>query len=105
LRPPGGYEPRSERLYPALLAALIAQGTNLGIAAIGQSAEAISVDTLQHVSRWFLREDTINAANAALVNFHHQLPISRIWGEGIASSSYGQRSGIQQSSLLAAEEI
>jgi TnpA family transposase len=100
-RPLGGYEPRSERLYPALLAALIAHGTNLGIAAMGQSAEGISVDTLQHVSRWFLREDTINAANAALVNFHHQLPISRIWGEGIASSSDGQRFGIQQSSLLA----
>ena len=56
---------------------------------------------LQHVSRWFLREDTIKAANAALVNFHHQLPISRVWGEGIASSSDGQRFGIQQSSLLA----
>ena len=84
-----------------MLAALIAHGTNLGIAAMGQSAEGISVDMLQHVSRWFLREDTINAANAVLVNFHHQLPISRIWGEGIASSSDGQRFGIQQSSLLA----
>ena len=100
-RPLGGYEPRSERLYPALLAALIAHGTNLGIAAMGQSAQGITVDMLQHVTRWFLREDTIKAANAALVNFHHQLPISRVWGEGIASSSDGQRFGIQQSSLLA----
>lgn len=100
-RPLGGYEPRSERLYPALLATLIAHGTNLGIAAMGQSAQGITVDMLQHVSRWFLREDTIQAANAALVNFHHQLPLSRIWGEGIASSSDGQRFGIQQSSLLA----
>jgi TnpA family transposase len=100
-RPLGGYEPRSERLYPALLAALIAHGTNLGIAAMGQSAQGISVDMLQHVTRWFLREDTIKAANAALVNFHHQLPLSRVWGEGLASSSDGQRFGIQQSSLLA----
>jgi TnpA family transposase len=100
-RPLGGYEPRSERVYPALLAALIAHGTNLGIAAMGQSAEGITVDTLQHVTRWFLREDTIKAANAALIHFHHQLPISRIWGEGIVSSSDGQRFGIQQSSLLA----
>jgi TnpA family transposase len=99
-RPLGGYEPRSERLYPALLAALIAHGTNLGIAAMGQSAQGITVDMLQHVTRWFLREDTIKAANAALVNFHHQLPISRTWGEGIASSSDGQRFGIQASSLL-----
>ena len=98
-RPLGGYEPRSERLYPALLATLIAHGTNLGIAAMGQSAQGITVDMLQHVTRWFLREDTIKAANAALVNFHHH--ISRVWGEGIASSSDGQRFGIQQSSLLA----
>lgn len=100
-RPLGGYEPRSERLYPALMAALIAHGTNLGIAAMGQSAQGITVDMLQHVTRWFLREDTIKAANAALIDFHHQLPISRVWGEGIASSSDGQRFGIQQSSLLA----
>jgi hypothetical protein len=100
-RPLGGYEPRSERLYPALLTTLIAHGTNLGIAGMGQSAQGITVDMLQHVTRWFLREDTIKAANAALVNFHHQLPISRVWGEGIASSSDGQRFGIQQSSLLA----
>jgi mRNA-degrading endonuclease toxin of MazEF toxin-antitoxin module len=84
-----------------LLAALIAHGTNLGIAAMGQSAQGITVDALQHVTRWFLREDTIKAANAALINFHHQLPISRVWGEGVASSSDGQRFGIQQSSLLA----
>jgi TnpA family transposase len=100
-RPLGGYEPRAERLYPALLAALIAHGTNLGIAAMGQSAQGITVDMLQHVSRWFLREDTIKVANATLVNFHHQLPISGVWGEGIASSSDGQRFGVQQSSLLA----
>jgi len=100
-RPLGGYEPRSERLYPALLAALIAHGTNLGIAAMGQSAQEITVDMLQHVTQWFLREDTIKAANAALVNFHHQLPIGRIWGEGVTSSSDGQRFGIQESSLLA----
>jgi TnpA family transposase len=36
-----------------------------------------------------------------MLDFHHQLPISRVWGEGIASSSDGQRFGIQQSSLLA----
>ena len=35
------------------------------------------------------------------MNFHHQLPISRVWGPGLASSSDGQRFGIQQSSLLA----
>ena len=27
------------------------------------------MDMLQHVTRWFLREDTIKAANAALIDF------------------------------------
>jgi hypothetical protein len=100
-RPLGGYEARSENIYPTLLAALIAHGTNLGIAAMGQSAQGITVDMLQHVTRWFLREDTLKAANAVLVNFHHELPISTAWGSGVVSSSDGQRFGIQQSSLLA----
>ena len=92
---------RSGNLYPTLLAALIAHGTNLGIAAMGQSAPGISVDMLQYVSQWFLRDETLKAANAVLVNYHHGLPLSAVWGSGSLSSSDGQRFGIQQSSLLA----
>lgn len=92
---------RAGNIYPTLLAALIAHGTNLGIAAMGQSAPGISVDMLQYLSQWFLREETLKAANAVLVNYHHRLPLSRVWGSGTLSSSDGQRFGIQQSSLLA----
>jgi len=70
------------------------------MAAMGQSAPGISVDMLQYVSRWFLREETLKAANAVLVNYHHRLPLSAVWGSGTLSSSDGQRFGIQQSSLL-----
>jgi TnpA family transposase len=101
LRPLGGYEPRAANLYQTLLAAVIAHGTNLGIAAMGHSVEGMTVDMLQHVTRWFLSEATIKAANATLVNFHYQLAFSKHWGQGIASSSDGQRFGIQASSLLA----
>jgi hypothetical protein len=100
-RPLGGYEPRSGNLHSTLLAALIAHGTNLGIAAMGQSAPGITVDMLQQLTRWLLRDETLKAANAALVNYHHQLPLSAVWGQGQISSSDGQRFGIQQSSLLA----
>lgn len=100
-RPLGGYEPRAGQIYPTLLAALIAHGTNLGIAAMGQSAQGITADMLQHITQWFLREETLKAANAVLVNYLHQLSLSRVWGPGIASSSDGQRFGVQQSSLLA----
>jgi len=68
---------------------------------MGQSAPGISVDMLQYVSQWFLRDETLKAANAVLVNYHHGLPLSAVWGSGSLSSSDGQRFGIQQSSLLA----
>jgi TnpA family transposase len=98
--PLGGYQPRSDNLDVALPAALIAHGTNLGIAALGHSAEGVTVDMLQHVSRWFLREETLRAANALLVDYHHRLDLSSVWGDGTRSSSDGQRFGVRASSLL-----
>lgn len=40
---------------------------------------------------WYLREETLEAAFTSLVNYHHQLPLSQLWGSGILSSSDGQR--------------
>jgi Tn3 transposase DDE domain len=54
------------------------------------------------VSRTCLREETIRRANAALVNYHRALPLSRCWGEGQIASSDGQRFGVRESLLLAA---
>lgn len=92
---------RGLRLRQTKLAALIAHGTNLGISAMGNSTEEITADMLQNVSRVYLNETNLKAANAALVNFHHQLAMSSLWGEGMTSSSDGQRFGVQQSSLIA----
>ena len=36
-----------------------------------------------------------------LVNYHHTLELAGTWGDGTASSSDGQRFGVQESSLLA----
>jgi TnpA family transposase len=101
LVPLGDQRPRSENPYALLLAALVAHGTNLGIATMAQSTNGISVDALHHVSRWSLRPETLKAANRVLVDHHHGLPLASTWGEGTASSSDGQRFGIQASSLLA----
>src|SRR6266700_6235318 len=62
--------------------------------------EGITTDMLQTMSQWCLREETLQAANALLVNFHHHLPLSAVWGDGTVSSSDGQRFGLQASSLL-----
>ena len=101
LRPLGGYPPRMERFYPTLLATLVAHGTNLGIAMMGESTEGITVDMLQHVSQSCLRIETLKAANKALVDYHHHLALAACWGDGTVSSSDGQRFGIEASSLLA----
>jgi TnpA family transposase len=67
---------------------------------MGLSAEGITTDTLQHVLSWYVREDTLKAANKVLVDFHHQQAISSVWGDGTRASTDGQRFGIQRSSLL-----
>jgi TnpA family transposase len=56
---------------------------------------------LQHVSRTCLREETLQRANAAIVNYHRTLPTSQAWGDGHIASSDGQRFGVRESSLLA----
>jgi TnpA family transposase len=90
-----------ERRYSALMAALVAHGTNLGISAMANSTEDLTVRMLQHVSRTCLREETIRRANAAIVNFHRALAVSQYWGGGEVASSDGQRFGVRGSSLLA----
>lgn len=99
LTPLGTYTPRVDNLYPALLATLLAQGTNMGVAQMAQAAR-IPVDTLQHVSQWFLRDETLRAANRVLVDYHHQLPLASAWGDGSFSSSDAQRIAIERSSVL-----
>ena len=93
--------PRMANFFPTLLATFIAHGTNLGLAMMANSVdEGITADNLQEMSQWCLREEHLKAANAILVNFHHRLPLSPVWGDGTVSSSDGQRFGLQASSLL-----
>jgi TnpA family transposase len=92
--------PRPTNFHTALLATLIAHGTNLGIVAMGNSAIGVSVDMLQRISSWFLRDDTLKAANAILVNYHHTLELSSVWGQGSTSSSDGQRFALHADSLM-----
>jgi hypothetical protein len=100
-QPLAGYQPRSRgNHHRSLLATLIAHGTNLGLAAMSQSVDTMEAETLQDTSRWILREETLRAANAILVDYHHRLPFTRIWGDGSRSSSDGQRFAVQRDSLL-----
>jgi TnpA family transposase len=102
LRPRGGGESHIKDLRVALTAALVAHGTNLGIAAMGLATDQVTVDTLQTVTKACLHADTLRAANAVIVDYIHRLPFSALWGTGAFSSSDGQRFPIRQRSLLGA---
>ena len=97
--------PRIPKFFTTLLATLIAHGTNLGLATMGQSAEG-TVDMLQHMTHWCLREETLKAANTTLVNFHHRLPISacgarqRVVADGQRSASSPARCSPRLSAVL-----
>jgi hypothetical protein len=97
----GSRAPRVRDVFTTQLATLIAHGTNLGLAMMAHSVEeGITADMLQEMSHWCLHEEALKTANALLVNFHHRLPLSAVWGDGTHSSSDGQRFGLQASSLL-----
>jgi TnpA family transposase len=99
-QPLGGYQPHGGDPHRSLLATLIAHGTNLGLAAMSQSVDTLTAEALQDTSHWFLRDATIKAANTILVDHHHGLKLSRIWGDGSRSSSDGQRFAVERDSLL-----
>ena len=86
----GGAQPRNPDLTRNLYAALITYACNLGYAGMAD-ASGISEDTLAWTAQWYLRQDTLRAANTRLVNAHHRHPLAALWGGGTLSSSDGQR--------------
>jgi TnpA family transposase len=85
-----GGPPRTDDLLRHLHAAVLAQGTNMGPVEMAHSAN-LQYDSLAWTSAWYLREETLQAAVAALVNFQHRQPLAQHWGGGTLSSSDGQR--------------
>jgi TnpA family transposase len=79
----------------ALLAAILADATNLGLARMAEASQGVTRDQLVWTADAYLREETYKAALARIIDAHHALPISAVWGDGTTSSSDGQffRSG------------
>ncbi|BDS15697.1 Tn3 family transposase [Aureispira anguillae] len=100
-KPIAGHSGKPKQFYKTLIAAIISQATNLGIVSMSASMKNTSVDKLRHILHYFIREETLNAANTQLVNLHNQLPLSSVYGQGEISSSDAQRFKIRASSLLA----
>jgi TnpA family transposase len=86
----GGSEPRTAALQTHLYAALLAQACNLGLTAMAEIAD-LSYRQLAWCTTWYLRDDTLRPATAAIVDYQHRQALSRSWGGGTLSSSDGQR--------------
>lgn len=79
----------------ALLATILADGSNLGLARMAEASQGVTADQLTWTQSAYIREETYKAALARIIDAHHVLPIAAVWGQGTTSSSDGQffRSG------------
>jgi hypothetical protein len=85
-----GATPRVRRLGEHLHAALLASGMNLGPTRMAESCE-LTYRQLAWATEWYLSDENLQAANAVLVDYLHQLELAAHWGTGSFSSSDGQR--------------
>jgi TnpA family transposase len=85
-----GQKTRLSDFSTHLYASLLAQSSNMGFARMAQSSD-LTYEQLSWFANWYIREETLKAANDTLVNFQHEQPFSKHWGGGTLSSSDGQR--------------
>jgi TnpA family transposase len=86
----GGSTTRTPDLAVHLYAAILAQACNLGVTTMAEIAD-LTYRQLAWTTEWYLREETLRTAIAAIVNYQHRLPLAEHWGGGTLSSSDGQR--------------
>ncbi len=96
----GGKQSRSPEIKRNLLAVLVSQATNLGLVRMAEAC-GISYDILAWTLEWYVREETLRAANLAIIGYHQRLPLTPIFGAGTLSSSDGQRFPTKGKSLTA----
>jgi TnpA family transposase len=73
-------------------AAVLADGTNLGLTKMAEATDGprVTYERLAWAADWHVPEETYQKAIAEVVNAHYRLPFSSHWGEGRTSSSDGQ---------------
>jgi hypothetical protein len=70
--------------------AVLADGTNLGLARMADASRGLGYLHLVNVAQWHINDDNYVAARAAIINAHHRHPMAAIWDDGTTSSSDGQ---------------
>jgi TnpA family transposase len=100
----GRRQSQSVDLKRNILAVLIAQATNLGLARTSEAC-GVAYDVLAWTAEWYVREDTLREANTVIVNHHHGLALAGVFGGGTMSSSDGQRFPVRGKSTTAREMV
>lgn len=85
----------------ALLSAILAKGFNHGLSTLARSIEGMTRRKIETAAEQYLRQETIQAATAKLVDFQLGIPISKAWGEGRTASHDGQKHYVSGESLYA----
>ena len=88
------HEHPAENLAAKKMAVIMAEGLNIGLQNMSKSVPTVTYRDLAGIYDRYIREDTLRQAIVAVVNFYHQLPVTRYWGDGTASSSDGQLFGV-----------
>ncbi len=70
-----------------LLAAVLADATNLGLGRMAAASQGITRDRLIWTADAYIRPAIYQAALARIIDAHHALPIAAVWGDGTTSSS------------------
>jgi TnpA family transposase len=96
----GGKVIRPSELKRNLIYVLVAEATNMGLTAMAESC-GVPYEVLAWTTEWYVRPETLEAANTAVVNYHHRLPLTRAFGPGTLSSSDGQRFPVKGRSITA----
>ncbi|WP_405393899.1 Tn3 family transposase [Streptomyces gougerotii] len=83
---------RMKDLTTSVVALLVSEACNIGMTPVTNPAhEALTRSRLVHVDQFYLRADTIAAANAILIEAQSQVPIVAYWGDGLLASVDGLR--------------
>lgn len=70
----------------------MSEACNIGMTpVVSPGHEALTRSRLVHVDQYYLRSDTIAAANAALIEAQAKVPIVAHWGNGLLASVDGLR--------------
>lgn len=74
----------------AILAAILAGATNLGLERMAQASSGVTYAQLSWAAMWYLRPETCRDALARIIDAHHAHLFVRVWSEVDNSSSDGQ---------------